>query len=95
MEPALLLDALTALAKECGVAVRGLRSGGDGTPGLTSGPARVRGQAWVVLVLEEPIEARIRALAAGLVQFAGTSLESRYVPPAVRACLDRAAAKAR
>ncbi len=87
MEPHALLDALAELARECGIAVRVLRSAE--TPGLVSGPALVKGEPWVVLVADEPLPARTRALAAALVRFAGPALETRYLPPAVRAALDR------
>lgn len=92
MELPALRDALAELARECGVSVRVLRSAGD-APGLASGPARVRGAPWVVLVASDPAAAQVAALATGLVLFATGALDARYLPPAVRAALDRAAAE--
>jgi hypothetical protein len=94
MEGAALRDALTELARECGLSVRVLRGGGDSAAGLASGPALVRGAPWIVLVASDPLDAQIAALSAGLVRFARAALDARYLPPAVRACLDIAAARA-
>jgi hypothetical protein len=91
MEGAALRDALVALARECGVSVRVLRAAAEAAPGLASGPARVRGAPWVVLVASDPLGAQIDALAAGLVGFAREAVDARYLPPAVREALDRAA----
>ncbi len=90
MELPALRDALAELARECGVSVRVLRGAGDGAPGLASGPALVRGAPWVVLVASDPAAVQIAALATGLVRFAPSALAARYLPPAVRAALDRA-----
>jgi hypothetical protein len=51
----------------------------------------VRGAPWVVLVASDPLGAQIDALAAGLVGFAREAVDARYLPPAVREALDRAA----
>lgn len=90
MEHPALRDALAELARECGISVRVLRSAGDTAPGLASGPALVRGAPWVVLVASDPAALQVAALARGLVRFASSSLDARYLPPAVRAALDRA-----
>jgi hypothetical protein len=90
MEPAALRDALAELARECGVSVRVLRSEGDG---LASGPARVRGAPWIVLVASDPLGVQVAALASGLVRFAQPAVDARYLPPAVREALDRAAGR--
>ena len=90
MDPAALCEALIALARECGIAVRRIRPALDATPGLTSGPARVRGAPCVALVDGEPPSAHAAALALALARFAAPSLEGRYLPPAVRACLEEA-----
>jgi hypothetical protein len=92
MEPAALRDALAELARSCGVSVRVLRGGAD-AQGLASGPARVRGAPWVVLVASDPLGAQIAALAEGLLRFAAADVDARYLPPAVRAALDRAAGR--
>ena len=91
MEAAALRDALAQLARECGIAVRVLRRGDDSAPGLASGPARVRGAAWIVLLANDPVGVQITALAAGLQRFAASELAARYLPPAVRAALEGAA----
>jgi len=92
MELAALRDALAELARECGVSVRVLRGAAEAAPGLASGSALVRGAPWVVLVASDPAAVQVAALAAGLVRFAPSALDARYLPPAVRAALDRAAA---
>lgn len=91
MEPPALRDALVELAHECGLSVRVLRGGTEPGPGLVSGPALVRGAPWVVLVPSDPVAVQAAALAAGLVRFASAALAARYLPPALRGALDRAA----
>lgn len=93
MEPLALVEALIALAAESGVAVRRVRAPGDATPGPTSGPAVVRGQPLVALVAGEPPSVHAAALACALTRFAGPALAARYLPPALRACLDAAESK--
>jgi hypothetical protein len=93
VEPLALRDALAELARECGLSVRVLSAAGEGAPGLASGPARVRGKPWVVLVASDPPGAQIEALAVGLQRFAPGLLDARYLPPAVREALERAAAR--
>jgi hypothetical protein len=89
MEAAALRDALEELARECGLHVRVLR-GVEGSPGLASGTARVRGAGWIVLVASDPLPVQIDALADGLVRFAAEAVEKRYLAPALREALDRA-----
>ena len=91
MEPAALRDALVELARELGVSVRVLRGASD-APGLASGPALVRGAPWVVLVAGDPAGAQIAAIAAALVRFKSAEIDARFLPPAVREAIDRAAA---
>ncbi|MBM4382685.1 MAG: hypothetical protein FJ091_04880 [Deltaproteobacteria bacterium] len=91
MEPTALRDALIELARELGISVRVLRGATD-APGLASGPALVRGAAWVVLVASDPPAAQVGALAAALVRFKRADLDARFLPPAVREALDRAEA---
>ncbi|HEY8121763.1 MAG TPA: hypothetical protein VII78_10625 [Myxococcota bacterium] len=91
MEASALRDALAELARECGLSVRVLRGdGADSALAPASGLAVVRGTPWVVLVASDPLGAQIETLAAGLARFAGTQLDARYLPPAVREALDRA-----
>ena len=92
MEPPALRDALVELARECGIAVRVLRSASD-APGLASGPALVRGAPWAVLVVSDTAPAQIRALAAALLRFRAAELDARFLPPAVREVLDGVAAE--
>jgi hypothetical protein len=89
VEPLALRDALVELARTCGVSVRVLRAA-EGAQALSSGPARVRGAPWIVLVASDPVGVQIDALAAGLVRFARAAVEARCLPPAVREALDRA-----
>jgi hypothetical protein len=91
VEPAALRDALVELARDLGVSVRVLRGASD-APSLASGPAVVRGAAWVVLVASDPAAVQIAAIAAALVRFRASALDARFLPPAVREALDRAAA---
>jgi hypothetical protein len=87
--PPELLEALTALARETGLRVRAAPGGEDGGP-LASGICRVRGELVVVLVAEETEEERIAVLARALRAHAGSALDARWLPPAVRARLDAA-----
>jgi hypothetical protein len=88
VEPAEILDRLVDLAQEAGIDVRVLsRSGPDVSP--ESAVCRVRGQVWVVLAEADLAEQRIAVLARALREHAGALLEDRYLPPALRALLDR------
>jgi hypothetical protein len=51
----------------------------------------VRRAAWIVLLASDPVGVQIAALAAGLQRFAAAELGVRYLPPAVRDALERAA----
>jgi hypothetical protein len=88
MERAELLDQLIALAREAGLEVRAARGGEPGLP-LSSGVCRVRGELWVVVVPADPLEDRIEVVAGALRTHASAFLESRYLPPALRARLER------
>jgi hypothetical protein len=48
----------------------------------------VKGKVWVVLSPNDPVDLHIRVLASALKSEAGSTLEARYLPPAVRAALD-------
>jgi len=83
-----LLARLTELAREAGLEVRELRAAGDGSsPG--SGVCRVRGETWVLLAGSDALEERVEVLARALKTHAADFLESRYLPPAVRARLSQ------
>ncbi len=96
MEPRQLLDVLVGLAEDAGIAVRVAKSGeGEGDPPPQSGLCRVRGRLWLVLAAGEPIEARIDAVVDVLRSHGAAGLEARFLPPAVRERLERAAAPER
>jgi hypothetical protein len=67
--------------------VRELRAAGDGQPPPASGVCRVRGETWVLLAASDALEERVEVLARALKTHAAEFLESRYLPPAVRARL--------
>jgi hypothetical protein len=86
-----LLEALLALAREAGLAVRraGAASGGEGFAPAASAVCRVRGALTVVLLDSEPAAERVAVLADGLRRHVSPDwLDGRYLPPALRACLD-------
>ena len=86
MQPAELMDALLALAKDAGLEVRGAsRSGSEGPP--PNGVCRVRGEVWVVLSSIDPVEVQLDVLSDALKTHCGDFIESHYLPPAVRARL--------
>lgn len=87
MELSELLERLRDLAAEAGLEVRDLRSAADGQPGPSSGVCRVRGETWVLLAASDALEERVEVLAQALKTHAARFLESRYLPPAVRARL--------
>ncbi|HEY5657120.1 MAG TPA: hypothetical protein VIY27_04975 [Myxococcota bacterium] len=83
MEPAQLLVALLDLARDTGLPVRTL-GGGD----AASGVCRVRGALWALLAESDPVPRRVAVLAQALRSHAPDLLERRYLPPAVRDCLE-------
>lgn len=87
MSPEELLERLLELARETGLPVRLVRGSalGEVVPAAASGVCRVRGEVWVVLSASDPPQARIGVLAGALRAHRGEELESRYLPPAVRA----------
>ena len=93
MEPRQLLDALVGLAEEAGITVR-VAGAGEGDLPPRSGLCRLRGSLVLVLSAAEPLELRIDAAAAALRTHGGPLLEGRFLPPAVRERLERAAAPA-
>ncbi len=90
MEPAALLDALALLAAETGLVVQ--RVAGqpvfEGLPPSSSGVCTIRGEVRVVLSDSDPLSARIQVLARALRSRCGAELEGRFLPPAVRQCLE-------
>lgn len=92
MEPAALLQVLVELAGETGLPVS--RVAGqpvfEGLSPSSSGVCRVRGEVRVLLSDSDPVPERIRVLARALLEGRGAELEGRFLPPAVRECLERA-----
>jgi hypothetical protein len=84
-----LLARLADLAREAGLEVRELHAASDGQPSPASGVCRVRGETWVLLAVSDALEERVEVLARALKTHAADFLESRYLPPAVRARLSR------
>ena len=88
MEDAALMEALLELAGEVGLEVRVVRAGEEAS---SSALCRVRGAWWVVLCNGDPPAVQLDVLAGALARVAGPALEARFLPPAVRARIDRAA----
>lgn len=92
MTPQEMRDALAELAREAGLDVRVATGPRDVEPGIPvqSGVCRVRDKLWVILAAGDSFEDHIQTLVDALRAHAGAALESRYLPPAVRARLDGA-----
>jgi hypothetical protein len=91
MDASALLHCLLELAGETGLAVRrvGRQPAFEGLPLGSSGVCRVRGELRVMLFDSDPVPERIRVLARALREIRGAELEGRFLPPAVRECLER------
>ena len=89
MSPEQIHEELLALARSAGFDVRRSsgRLGQDADLPIASGVCRVRGAIWVILSAAESLEERSDVLAGALKLHAGSLLEDRYLPPAVRARL--------
>ncbi len=89
MEDAELLRQLVELARAAGLEVRSIagRSAAEGEPAAASGVCRVRGKTWVVLSAADSLDQRVAVLARALRELAPGFLETRYLPPALRARL--------
>jgi hypothetical protein len=83
-----LYERLSELAREAGLTLREVRAG-EGEP--ASGVCRVRGEVWVLLAQGDALEQRVDVLARALNTHAAQVLEDRYLPPAVRERLAKAA----
>jgi hypothetical protein len=90
MEAEALLGALVELAESVGLAVQrvGRQPVFEGLSPSCSGTCRVRGEVRVLLADSDPLEVRIEVLARALRELAGPALEERFLPPAVRVCLE-------
>ena len=89
MTEAEVLLQLVELAEAAGLRVRPIRGtpGGEGEPAAASGLCRVRGELWIVLASHDSMEERIAVVAGALRSEASEWLQSRYLPPALRARL--------
>ena len=90
MEEKDVLEALLELAREAGMRVEraGRESQEADLPPLASGVCRVRGEIWIVLSNRESIAVQIGTLGDALRTHAAELIESRHLPPAVRAALE-------
>ena len=82
-----MLDALVELAEQAGLRVQVARGAADAGPLIRSGVCRVRGETWIVLIADDPLADRIAVVSDALREHAGTWLEGRWIPPALRARL--------
>jgi hypothetical protein len=92
MDDAALLAALLELAAEHDLPVRRLPAD-SAFEGLSaqSGTCLLRGRRIVLLCASDPLERQLEVLAGALRAHAGPALEMRFLPPAIRGCLDRGA----
>jgi hypothetical protein len=93
MDDAALLAALCELAAELDLTVRRLPADAsfEGLVPAGSGACTLRGRRIVLLSASDPPERQVEVLAHALRAHAGASLEMRFLPPAIRECLDRGA----
>ena len=89
MNEAEILRELLSLADETGLRVRPIRGApaSESEPAAGSATVQVRGETWVVLSGADSVDERVAVLARALRQHAGTALEQRYLPPALRELL--------
>ena len=91
MEPSQILEALLDLARDAGLEVRGVSrgnlEGGESPPG--SAVVRVKGDVWVMLSEVDPVTLQLEVLAGALRVHAADVVEDRYLPPAIRALLEK------
>lgn len=90
MTDAEVLAELVALAESAGLRVQSVPRAREADPPVASGVVRIRGEIRIVLVSSDSLAERIGALADGLHTHASDFLESRHLPPALRARLDQA-----
>ena len=93
MDDAALLAALIELAAEHDLPVRRLPADAafEGLVPAQSGACLLRGRRIVLLLASDPPERQVDVLARALSAHAGASLAMRFLPPAIRECLDRGA----
>lgn len=92
MQSEALLAALLELAAEHDLAVRRIPPDApfDGLVPAASGICVLRGRTVVLLSPADPPERQLALIARALREHAGEALEQRFLPPALRACLERA-----
>ena len=84
-----LFDAMVTLAREVGLEVRITEPSPIGTEtNVSSGTCRVRDSVWIVLSQADPREHQIEVIAGALRTHAGSLLEERWLPPALRESID-------
>jgi hypothetical protein len=90
MDDAALLAALVELAAEHELPVRRLPADSpfEGLVPAQSGVCLLRGRRIVLLCASDPLERQKEVLAQALRAHAGPALERRFLPPALRACLE-------
>ena len=88
----MLLAALRELASEVGLRIERVapQPALEGLSPGSSAVCRLRGQTVVFLSDSDPLTTRVHILARGLQDHCGEALDERFLPPAVRACLDAA-----
>ena len=79
---------LVALAESAGLRVQPVPRAHEADPPVASGVVRIRGEIRSVLVSSDSLAERIGAVTDGLRTHASDFLESRHLPPALRARLD-------
>ena len=91
MEPSEILEALLDVARDAGLRVRGVgRQGletGESVP--ASGVVRLKGEIWILLSDTDPVAIQLEVLAGALRAHASDFVSRRYLPPAVRALLEK------
>jgi len=84
MERRELLELALDFAREAGLQVRREPSGAP----VRSGVCLLRGERWIVLSGSDPLEDQLAVALEALRSHAGEALAERYVPPALRECLE-------
>ena len=88
MNDADVLGELVGLAESAGLRVQSVPRARETDSPVSSGVVRIRGTVRVVLVASDPVAELIAVLAAALRAHASEFLESRHLPPALRARLE-------
>ncbi|MEE2678995.1 MAG: hypothetical protein VX546_10505 [Myxococcota bacterium] len=88
MNDADVLRELIALAESAGLRVQAVPRAREGDAPVSSGVVRIRATLRVVLVSSDPVTERIGVLVAALRAHASEFLETRHLPPALRARLE-------